>query len=158
MAIERSKQLEKLPESRSIGLEGASIMNSQVQGYLSALGVCVCLCICTHTHTQHGQLGKVLGKSERGMSHEPRTVPSPLTLSPFPAWALSHTPQGRKHNTAAEIGSCISVLVLIPYSSCHYDSISLGHIWLLEYQWLVVGEKEGVMKEDHKNTSGPSAK
>ena len=61
MAIERSKQLEKLPESRSIGLEGASIMNSQVQGYLSALGVCVPVHVHAHTHTTW-PVGKGAGK------------------------------------------------------------------------------------------------
>lgn len=116
---------------------------------------CVCAFACAHTTWP---VGKGAGKIRE--RHVPWAWDCSFTSDTFSIFSLSSIKHPRGENTTQllKIGSCISVLVLIPYSSCHYDSISLGHIWLLEYQWLVVREREGVMKEDHKNTSGPSAK
>lgn len=53
--------------------------------------------------------------------------------------------RGESTTQLLKIGSCCSVLLSIPHSGCHFDSVSLGHIWLAGYQ-RTCGGMEGCYK------------
>lgn len=169
-ARRRSRQLKKRSEGRCTGLGGVSlgedsIMNNQVGDSLSVLGMVNVHVI--HTHLL-ATMKRCWEKSERGTIPEPGIVPSSETIF-FIMCSLSsiahpsvcaHThrhARGESTTQLLKIGSCCSVLLSIPHSGCHFDSVSLGHIWLAGYQ-RTCGGMEGCYKKDHKNTSRPSAK
>lgn len=135
MAIERSKSLEELSESRSAERGGAAIMNTH-QGTQSQ-HMCACswahaTLMCTRVHS-HNLIVLERCRECQNESHPQTLVLPHLWQVSCPRPELHHTPGGggekRQHSCWKLV--LTAVCVSRPHSGCHYDSI-----WLAGYPWL----------------------